>query len=745
MKFFPGYRSRAAFKLIQLNRRFGFLQKSQVCVDLCAAPGGWMQVAKQNMPVSSIVIGVDLYPIKPVPGCMSLVEDITTEKFKTALTRELKTWKADIILNDGAPNVGKNWIFDAYQQICLTLSAVKVATQFLRPNGWFVTKVFRSKDYNALIWVLKQLFKKVHATKPSASRKESAEIFVVCQGYKAPDKIDPRFLDAKYVFEELEIETTHKINLLKETVRHHKKTKAEGYEGDDVRKIMAVSEFIKAENGLTALAGLTEIKFDDKFIASHPKTTDEIKECCRDIKVLGRKELKDLLRWWKLLHNELYKKELPIAEDEIVTKVVTADDLDDAEIDEVDRHVAELIAEEERDARRKKKKVNKERAKLSEKLNLKMIIKGDEGPREDLDDVIFNLKDIKNKKDLSQIIDQIAPDGDEFDSSDDELKPKYVRYDKETKGDLYEDPNILNRESGSEIDSDEDLHKEGLAISEDEDEDEDTENHVVERNRNPLISDLDYRDKDAKRLHKAELWFEKDAFKNMEVDEELDEDFDLDKLTANYKRKGVKILGERMQPFDGPEKPPLGKKAKRRARHPENDAKSSSSSDSDTDDEMELPEGGGNNAISYKKLEKVGGKDGFEVVSAEPIRQKKVKLTEEELALGTLLVSSKKLRRDLTDGAWNRYMFNDENLPDWFIKDEESAMRKEAPVPKELVETYKKNVENINVRSLKKVMEAKARKKKRSGKRMDKIKKKAENILENADNSNQEKVRMLKK
>lgn len=745
MKIFPGYRSRAAFKLIQLNRRFGFLQKSQVCVDLCAAPGGWMQVAKQNMPVSSIVIGVDLYPIKPVPGCMSLVEDITTEKFKTALTRELKTWKADIILNDGAPNVGKNWLFDAYQQICLTLSAVKVATQFLRPNGWFVTKVFRSKDYNALIWVLKQLFKKVHATKPSASRKESAEIFVVCQGYKAPDKIDPRFLDAKYVFEELEIETTHKINLLKETVRHHKKTKAEGYEGDDVRKIMAVSEFIKAENGLIALAGLTEIKFDDKFISSHPKTTDEIKECCRDIKVLGRKELKDLLRWWKLLHNELYKKELSISEKETETPVVTADDLDDAEIDEVDRHVAELIAEEERDARRKKKKVNKERAKLSEKLNLKMIIKGDEGPREDLDDVIFNLKDIKNKKDLSEIIDQIAPDGDEFDSSDDEIKPKYVRYDKETKGDLYEDQNILNRESGSDIDSDEDLHKEGLAISEDEDEDADTGNHVVERNRNPLISDLDYRDKDAKRLHKAELWFEKDAFKNMEVDEELDEDFDLDKLTANYKRKGVKILGERMQPFDGPEKPPLGKKAKRRARHPENDAKSSSSSDSDTDDEMDLPEGADSTAISYKKLEKVGGKDGFEVVSAEPIRQKKVKLTEEELALGTLLVSSKKLRRDLTDGAWNRYMFNDENLPDWFIKDEETAMRKEAPVPKELVETYKKNVENINVRSLKKVMEAKARKKKRSGKRMDKIKKKAENILENADNSNQEKVRMLKK
>ncbi|VVC87382.1 unnamed protein product [Leptidea sinapis] len=729
-----GFRSRAAFKLIQLNRKFGFLQKSRVCIDLCAAPGGWMQVAHQNMPVSSVVIGVDLFPIKQVPGCISLTEDITTEKCKSAIKKEIKTWKADVVLHDGAPNVGLNWIHDAYQQASLTLSALKLATNFLRQGGWFVTKVFRSKDYHALLWVLKQFFKKVHATKPQASRNESSEIFVVCQGYVAPDSIDPKLLDPKYVFEDLEIVKKSKNSILHP--EKQKKAKAEGYKENDYtthHKVM-VTEFLGNDDPIDLLQECSQIVFDNKEIENHPLTTIEIKECCKDIKVLGRKDVKSILNWLK--HIKDWKNSLGAEEkkEDEKEEEVEADSDEKDEDDGVDAEVAELQEEEKRSLKRKRKQLNKQRQKLAEKMNLKMVLKGDDGPILECNDM-FSLSDIKNAKQLNMVIDQPPDIVAEQDDSDDELrvKQKYTKYDVESS--KLDSSGLYYKDSDSELemesDSESDHEKESLAFSDSENESKKIDkitklntlrnSNIVKKpvntKNNPLLTDLDDTDPVSKRSMKAELWFQKDSFND--ISDEEDEGVDLDKLAATYRKKGKKVA-------EGiPTAQQKGTKRKIDA-VPESSDEESSDSDYDVEDNIAPTDG------------KVGAKKKLKRL------KKSLKMDAETLALGTMIATSRKFKRDLVDDGWNRYAFNDKNLPDWFQEDEKKHMKKEVQVPEKFKEEYKNRMQDINARPIKKVIEAKARKKKRMIKKMERAKKKVEAVMDNADMSEREKAQQVR-
>jgi len=517
-----------------------------------------MQVAKQNMPVSSIVIGVDLFPIKAVPGCIALQGDITTDKCRIAIEKELQSWKADIVLNDGAPSVGKNWLHDAYQQACLTLSALKLATHILRAGGWFVTKIFRSKDYQSLIWVFKQLFKKVHATKPRASRSESAEIFVVCQAYKAPDKLDSRFLNAKYVFEELDLEPQNKLSVFHP--EKQKKAKPEGYPENDytLHHKLSVAEFIASDNVVDALQRASEIVLDDPEIANHPLTTAEIKECCKDIKVLGRKDLRVLMNWWKALKQvtteEKHENEEKSTEDEVKREEKEDEsDQDERDMADLSRQVSELQEEEAQALKRKRKRTNKERKKLQDRLNLKMVLRGDEGPKLERDDV-FRLQQIESSKALENVIDN-TPDilAESEPESDDELpkKRKFVTYEKDggdlldISGKFYKPGDMSDPEEDRDSDDSDSNEEEGLGLSSgEENEKPDQKAHTLkhQQEEHPLLTDLDPRGKREKKAHQAELWFERDIFKSLE--NEADEDYELDRMVEEYKKKGGEIIGD---------------------------------------------------------------------------------------------------------------------------------------------------------------------------------------------------------
>jgi len=746
-----GYRSRASFKLVQLNRKWEFLQKSNVCIDLCAAPGSWMQVAKECMPQSSLVVGIDLVPIKPLPGCIALQGDITSEKTRADLKKELKTAKANVVLHDGAPNVGKNWINDAYQQSILTLHSFKLATEFLCKGGWFVTKVFRSKDYQSLMWVFNQFFRKVHATKPAASRNESAEIFVVCQDYQAPDKIDPKFLDPKHVFSQIDDEEKQVNN--KEIVNPEKKRKnREGYDDTAtdkgfIFKEAKASDFIMGKNHVQILNECNSIVIDTPRINKHAKTTAEIRECLKDLKVLGMKELRALKKWKDSLKKEFDELDADKTEEAVPAILQkTKEEEEDEEMAAIDKEVEELMDEERRKARRQKKKELKEKQKRLEKINLKMIIPGDEGPTAD-DLELFRMSQLSSSADLKKVSDDAHADmvAQESDEEDEEApRPKHEKYNKEDgtldgEG-LWYNGDANGKDSGDEDESDADSDDEEEELGLEEEElASGGEEEIMEQDKeteNPLIQSLSNEDVGEKKARKAEMWFQKTGLLDLEEDEQLEEE-EIGRAVDIVKKKGGSIRQkEEQDEVQGSLEEESESEDEVGNRHHENTlADSGMSSDSEDEDEEE---------VEHKSASgKVYNKDGFEIVPQQKIKRR-ANLSPEELALGEKLVRSKKARRDIMDDGWHRFMHDDTNLPDWFVKEEELHMKKKPDVDPETVAKYRERAKELNVKTIKKVVEAKARRKRKVARKLDQAKKKSAAILESEDTGSREKAKEIK-
>ncbi len=177
-----GYRSRAAYKLIELDERFGFLKGAKRIVDLGIAPGGWTQVARQRLP-QAVIVGIDLLPTDPIEGATILMMDFMDDAAPERL-REALGGPADLVLSDMASNTVGHPQTDHLRTMGLVEAALDFAAGILQPGGAFVAKVLAGGADSGLVAELKRRFATVKHAKPPASRKGSSEWYVVAQGFK---------------------------------------------------------------------------------------------------------------------------------------------------------------------------------------------------------------------------------------------------------------------------------------------------------------------------------------------------------------------------------------------------------------------------------------------------------------------------------------------------------------------------------------------------------------------------------
>ncbi|HXX97355.1 MAG TPA: RlmE family RNA methyltransferase [Candidatus Bathyarchaeia archaeon] len=178
-----GYRSRSAYKLLQLNRSYGIFRPRYTVIDIGSAPGGWLQVAKQQVGVHGMVVGIDIVQVQPIEGVRILRGSIVDTKIFSTVLKIVGT-RADIVLSDLSPNMSGIWDLDHNRQIFLTRSALAMALKLLRRGGTSVFKVFEGESLDGLKQELKDHFQRVYINKPKASRQKSSEQYIVCFGFE---------------------------------------------------------------------------------------------------------------------------------------------------------------------------------------------------------------------------------------------------------------------------------------------------------------------------------------------------------------------------------------------------------------------------------------------------------------------------------------------------------------------------------------------------------------------------------
>ncbi len=178
-----GFRSRAAYKLLEINERDQILSPGMKVVDLGAAPGGWSQIATKIVSKKGRVIGLDLLPIEPVNGVQFLQGDFREDDVYEALMAQLHGEKVDVVISDMAPNISGMGTVDQPRAIYLAELVQEFAHKALKKGGCVLVKLFQGGGFDEYVSAMRRDFEKVHIRKPKASRARSREVYVLAKGY----------------------------------------------------------------------------------------------------------------------------------------------------------------------------------------------------------------------------------------------------------------------------------------------------------------------------------------------------------------------------------------------------------------------------------------------------------------------------------------------------------------------------------------------------------------------------------
>ena len=715
------------------------------------------------MPANSLIVGVDLAPIKPVPRAITFQSDITTDKCRAIIRQHFKTWKADTVLHDGAPNVGTAWVQDAFSQAELTLQALKLATEFLIEGGNFITKVFRSKDYNALLWVFNQLFTKVEATKPPSSRNVSAEIFVVCRGFKAPKRMDPKFLDPRSVFAELSDPTPN--NEAKVFNPEIKKRKRDGYEEGNYTQFKEIpaSAFIQTTDPIAILGSLNKLSFEQHSngdialaaLAKLPETTSEIRKCCMDLKVLGRKEFRALLKW-RLRVREIFGSvpSKKIGEDTAAEEVTEIAPMDE-EL-QMQEDLQRLTENETVRKKRERRRENERKQKEIVRMQLHMMPPTEIGMEQNGpsgDDSLFALREVNRAGAIEKVAKgkmgvpvqscQQPEEGTDEESNKEEdkldriLDNLYYHYqERRSESDAKHRAKKARKQhddgdwkgfSDHEESSGEDFEQAQGTSSSSEEEGEE----VVSAQGAAITDPTTWKD-GAGLTRKTSLFFKQDIFKNLGV---LDMEED--------QRGSIRLEGDETESHKSNESMGAVSGGKLRkllenvspistspqAIVEEASIFSKESVELDTRSRAGVRQRSENNYENGGNFEVVPNTAGEWERQGEPRKDGRLDvdiISAEAMTLAQQIASGEKSTQNIVDDGFNKFSFQDrEGLPEWFLDDENKHSKQHRPISAAGAAAIKEKLRALNARPIKKVREAKDRKKFKAAQRLEKLRKKS--------------------